>query len=229
MNSSKSKMRHIQEANILLERRMLILKEDNAAGEWLSYQNDKNYQYKKVGNDWIAKNVKTNKEFNLTQLSTQPKFAGYKKSIESLEATFPGGKPKADANATVDANANSNVNATVDPLKNNGTVDANANVNATVDPTKNNATINANVGDNNAKINYGAKLNPFQFNNPLNNTLNTIPQIKSNNSNPLLNKFNSQNMSPYDPNWLKTQNKLKSQYNTDMSGSINNPQNATIS
>ena len=224
MNSSKSKMRHIQEANVLLERRMLILKEDNAAGEWLTYQTDKNYQYKKVGNDWIAKNVKTNKEYNLTQLSTQPKFAGYKKSIDNLENTFPGGKPKADANA------NSNVNATVDPLKNNGTVDANANVNASLDPTKNNATIKANVGDNNAKLNYNPLLtNPLQGYNPLNNTLNTVPQFKSNSSNPLLDKFNSQNKSPYDPNWLKTQNKLKSQYNTDMSGSINNPQNGTIS
>lgn len=79
--------------------------------EWLTYGNDKNYQYKKVGNDWITKNVKTNKEYNLTQLSTQPKFAGYKKSIEKLESTFPGGKAPTStpSGGSVDTNQQSTV------------------------------------------------------------------------------------------------------------------------
>lgn len=59
---------------------------------WLTYQTDKNYGYKKVGENWVAKNLKTNQEYNLTQLSKQPKFAGYKQTIANLEKTFPGGK-----------------------------------------------------------------------------------------------------------------------------------------
>lgn len=81
--------------------------------EWLTYGNDKNYQYKKVGNDWITKNVKTNKEYNLTQLSTQPKFAGYKKSIEKLESTFPGGKAPASTPSGGSGNQQSTVNSQV--------------------------------------------------------------------------------------------------------------------
>lgn len=114
MNSSKSKIRHIHQANMLLEQRMLndkrILTEQAASDGWLTYGNDKNYQYKKVGNDWVTKNLKTNKEYNLTQLSKNPKYAAYKTSISNLEKTYPGGKPK------VNANANSNVNGTGDVI-----------------------------------------------------------------------------------------------------------------
>jgi hypothetical protein len=84
MNRSISKIRHIQEANILLEKR--LLNEQATPNTWLSYPNDKNYQYQKQGDKWMGKNVKTGKVIDL---------AKYPTTIQKLEKQFPGGKAPA--------------------------------------------------------------------------------------------------------------------------------------
>jgi hypothetical protein len=84
MNRSQSKIRHIQEANILLEKR--LLNEQATPNTWLSYPNDKNYQYQKQGDKWMGKNVKTGKVIDL---------AKYPTTIQKLETQFPGGKAPA--------------------------------------------------------------------------------------------------------------------------------------
>lgn len=88
MKKSQSKIRHIELANVLLEERMLSLKEgspDDAYG-WVSYPNDKVYKYKKrKDSGWVAVNKQTNREFNLSQ---------YPDTLKRLDAEF---LPKWDA------------------------------------------------------------------------------------------------------------------------------------
>ena len=54
-------------------------KDDNVL---LKYPNDKNYRYKKIGEDWFAKNINNKKVFNITK-------CGYTSSVEKLNKEFP--------------------------------------------------------------------------------------------------------------------------------------------
>ena len=48
----------------------------------LKYPNDKNYKYKKIGEDWFAKSINNKKVFNITK-------CGYTSSVEKLNKEFP--------------------------------------------------------------------------------------------------------------------------------------------
>jgi hypothetical protein len=48
----------------------------------LKYPNDKIYRYKKIGEDWFAKNINNKKVFNITK-------CGYTSSVEKLNKEFP--------------------------------------------------------------------------------------------------------------------------------------------
>ena len=50
---------------------------------WLTFPGDNTYQYQKQKDKWVAKNVKTGKEFDMSK---------YPLTIEKLEKQFPGGK-----------------------------------------------------------------------------------------------------------------------------------------
>jgi hypothetical protein len=80
MNRSQSKIRHIQEANILLEKR--LLNEQSTPNTWLSFPGDKNYQYQKRNGKWVAKILKTGKEIDMSKYPT---------TIQKLEKQFPNG------------------------------------------------------------------------------------------------------------------------------------------
>ena len=95
MNRSYSKIRHIQETNRLVEERMLnekrVLTEQAANNEWLTYLDDKNYQYQKQNGKWVAKVVKTGKVVDLSKYPT---------TIQKLDAQFPDAKSEPINNLT---------------------------------------------------------------------------------------------------------------------------------
>lgn len=97
MNRSHSKIRHIQEANILLEKR--LLNEQVAVNTWLTFPDDKNYQYQKQNNKWVAKIIKTGKVIDLSKYPT---------TVQKLEKQFPGGKTPAGGTAPVSSTATTN-------------------------------------------------------------------------------------------------------------------------
>jgi hypothetical protein len=97
MNRSQSKIRHIQEANILLEKR--LLNEQVAVNTWLTFPGDKNYQYQKQNNKWVAKIIKTGKVIDLSK---------YPSTVQKLETQFPGGKSPAGGTTPVSSTATTN-------------------------------------------------------------------------------------------------------------------------
>jgi hypothetical protein len=125
MNRSQSKIRHIQEANILLEQRIL----NEQVGQWLTYPDDKNYQYQKQNGKWKAKAIKTGKIFDMSK---------YPSSVANLEKTFPGGKAPEGGQtsaATVSSSASTSNNSvsSVSSVNNTGNQGG---VQATVDLSK---------------------------------------------------------------------------------------------
>lgn len=78
MSRSQSKIKHIQQANILLEQRLL----NEQANVWLTYPGDKNYQYQKQNGKWVAKIIKTGKIVDMSK---------YPSSVANLEKQFPNG------------------------------------------------------------------------------------------------------------------------------------------
>lgn len=97
MNRSHSKIRHIQEANILLEKR--LLNEQVAVNTWLTFPGDKNYQYQKQNNKWVAKIIKTGKVIDLSKYPT---------TVQKLEKQFPGGKTPAGGTTPDSSTATTN-------------------------------------------------------------------------------------------------------------------------
>jgi hypothetical protein len=73
-SSSKPKCPPITDAEITKQ-----FEDDNSL---LKYPNDKNYRYKKIGEDWFAKNINNKKVFNITK-------CGYTSSVEKLNKEFP--------------------------------------------------------------------------------------------------------------------------------------------
>jgi hypothetical protein len=68
-------------------------KDDNVL---LKYPNDKNYRYKKIGEDWFAKNINNKKIFNITK-------CGYTSSVEKLNKEFPDKVETTTTTTTVDS------------------------------------------------------------------------------------------------------------------------------
>ena len=89
MNRSQSKIRHIQEANILLEKR--LLNEQTVDVTWLTFPGDKNYQYQKQNGKWVGKVIKTGKVIDLSKYPT---------TIQKLDKQFPDGKSPAGGAST---------------------------------------------------------------------------------------------------------------------------------
>ena len=73
-SSSKPKCPPITDTEITKQ-----FEDDNSL---LKYPNDKNYRYKKIGEDWFAKNINNKKVFNITK-------CGYTSSVEKLNKEFP--------------------------------------------------------------------------------------------------------------------------------------------
>jgi hypothetical protein len=57
--------------------------QENPNESWLTFPGDKNYQYQKQNNKWVAKNIKTGQIVDLSKYPT---------TIQKLEKQFPGGK-----------------------------------------------------------------------------------------------------------------------------------------
>lgn len=90
-SSSKPKCPPITDTEITKQ-----FEDDNSL---LKYPNDKNYRYKKIGEDWFAKNINNKKVFNITK-------CGYTSSVEKLNKEFPNkseSEPITTTTTTVDS------------------------------------------------------------------------------------------------------------------------------